>query len=247
MAITMKACIKPTRRTQYTGEWIVGRPHGHGTYHSDITNTTYVGNFDRGLRAGEGTLELHRQGITYRGSWSNDRRSGKGNETHTDIEGNIIQQYEGGWRNDMREGHGILRDYDGSIYDGLWKRGLRHGSGSFTSPCGSIRSYKGEWHQDQIHGRGIIHYHTGYIWAGLFDIGVPRGEGIMTSPNNSKLETHLSPYSLPQGRCAIWREDESGQLIKFAGQVGTDLLLRNPDKASVDVLALPPMFCLPFI
>ena len=43
---------------------------------------------------------------------------------------------------------------DGSIYEGDFHEGKRHGTGKYTYPNGD--TYEGEWHQGQKHGKGVF-------------------------------------------------------------------------------------------
>ena len=71
------------------------------------------------------------------------------------------------------------KQYDeGSVYEGEFKNGLRHGQGKYTMPDGFI--YEGTWLDDQIQGAGVARYPTGQIYEGQFKQGVPHGKGTMT-------------------------------------------------------------------
>ena len=60
--------------------------------------------------------------------------------------------YEGPYdENGQRSGVGTCKWPDGSVYEGDWLNGLRHGSGKYT--CDDY-IYIGEWQQDMRHGRG---------------------------------------------------------------------------------------------
>lgn len=52
------------------------------------------------------------------------------------------------------EGQGVYTWSDGSVYEGSWHEGLKHGWGTYSWPNGA--QYKGEWHRGllQVCGRG---------------------------------------------------------------------------------------------
>ena len=57
---------------------------------------------------------------------------------------------------------------DGTIYDGEWALGKRHGRGRFTWNKGTVleESYEGQWDRDRRHGMGSYFYPNGAIFAG---------------------------------------------------------------------------------
>merc|ERR1719446_1355513 len=60
--------------------------------------------------------------------------------------------YKGQWAGPMLHGKGVLRQTDGSWYDGNFFLGRKHGQGLFQD--GSGNRYDGEWAKDQAHGSG---------------------------------------------------------------------------------------------
>ena len=70
----------------------------------------------------------------------------------------------------------ILKQYDdGSIYEGTFKNGVRHGLATYTSPNGF--TYTGYWIDGEIEGRGKAKYPNGSIYSGQFFNGEPNGNG----------------------------------------------------------------------
>ena len=61
---------------------------------------------------------------------------------------------------------GTFAYLDGSIYDGEWKDGFRHGQGTFTYLDGSI--YVGGWMQSERHGQGTLIENNGKKYIGQF-------------------------------------------------------------------------------
>ena len=64
--------------------------------------------------------------------------------------------YNGAWEDDKREGKGVLNSFDGvKIYEGLFKKDMKHGSGvEYNLKTGS-KIFDGEWLKDQKNGEGV--------------------------------------------------------------------------------------------
>ena len=62
-------------------------------------------------------------------------------------------EYSGGFKNGKYDGKGTLLNFDGR-YEGKWKDGRRHGTGTMTFTLGG--SYRGGWKDDLFHGKGEI-------------------------------------------------------------------------------------------
>ena len=84
------------------------------------------------------------------------------------------------------ERKGVLVDYpsgnqkcshrysDGSMYEGEWKNGKRHGSGTFRSISGDV--YEGQFQQDRRHGFGKLRTSTGITYEGSWKLGIKDGQ-----------------------------------------------------------------------
>lgn len=98
---------------------------------------------------------------------------------------------------------------DGSVYNGQWARGLRHGQGSMTMRCGStyegawvkcLRTgegrmkyvtggvYQGDWLNDQPHGKGVLRLPGEGVYQGDFVNGKREGEGVMRFEDGSEYQ-----------------------------------------------------------
>lgn len=77
----------------------------------------------------------------------------------------------------MRDGYGVFETGDGQVYQGDWKRGKPHGSGSATYNDGS--DYNGEWRDGKRHGTGTMTYANGDNYQGEWDQGIKCGTGRM--------------------------------------------------------------------
>ena len=68
----------------------------------------------------------------------------------------------------------ITKQYeDGGIYEGTFKDGKQHGTGSYRLPNGYV--YEGEWVEGEIRGIGRAVFTNGSIYDGEFQRGKPEG------------------------------------------------------------------------
>ncbi len=74
----------------------------------------------------------------------------------------------------------------GAVYEGDFKKGLRHGKGTVHYPNGS--SYVGEWKKDKRHGKGEFTYANGEKHIGKYKNGVLWGKGVYTYPSGITYE-----------------------------------------------------------
>ena len=55
--------------------------------------------------------------------------------------------------NDLKHGEGKQENASGHIYEGSWKKNMRHGYGELTD--GDLNEvYTGHWRKDKRHGQG---------------------------------------------------------------------------------------------
>ena len=145
--LTIKGC------STFTGQWRDGKKHGHGVVTSTKKGeegfvlyvgqfvrdkkqgqgikafkepfSRYEGNFKDDLFHGHGVQEISRDGHSpdhYEGQFCNGHRCGSGTYTFGDSGG----VYTGQWADSKMNGRGILR-VDGSVYDGDFTDGYKHG------------------------------------------------------------------------------------------------------------------------
>ena len=67
------------------------------------------------------------------------------------------------------------QDDIGGVYEGTFRGGLQHGTGTYTLPNGY--EYKGEWVDGEISGTGVAHFPNGSVYEGTFAKGKPQGTG----------------------------------------------------------------------
>jgi hypothetical protein len=82
---------------------------------------------------------------------------------------------------------------DGSIYEGSWRDGARHGRGTFVGPLGT--RYEGQWKDGEKHGRGTITYLNGIQYSGEWQKGKRHGYGVEGRPGS-------------KGKEGYWMHDE---------------------------------------
>ena len=75
---------------------------------------------------------------------------------------------------------------DGGVYEGTFKDGLQHGTGTYTLPNGY--EYAGDWVEGEILGRGTARFPNGSIYEGEFAKGKPHGVGKITFSDGGTYE-----------------------------------------------------------
>ena len=84
--------------------------------------------------------------------------------------------YEGEWINFKPDGFGIMTFADdGSIYEGQFKDGQRHGKGKQKAE--GIAEYQGEWVNNNFEGKGVLVYADGGKYEGDFFKNKKEGYG----------------------------------------------------------------------
>ncbi|XP_005106198.1 alsin isoform X2 [Aplysia californica] len=87
--------------------------------------------------------------------------------------------YKGTWLSGKLHGLGELKWPDGSVYEGKFKVGLKHGSGVFTiqkSRGQEVR--KGTWKDGKLNGYAVVSYANGDLYEGHFQDGQRFGHGM---------------------------------------------------------------------
>ncbi len=77
---------------------------------------------------------------------------------------------------------------DGSLYEGEWRHGNRHGKGVFSNKEGV---YEGEYVDDYKEGAGVFRWaaegpSSGFVYDGAFKRGCREGRGVMTYPGGTE-------------------------------------------------------------
>ena len=92
-----------------------------------------------------------------------------------------------------QDGEVITKQYDdGSVYEGTFKDGRQHGTGTYRLPSGF--EYTGEWVEGEITGEGTARYPNGSVYVGTFLNGRPNGKGKMKS--TMKMNCHAAAKAM---------------------------------------------------
>ena len=109
----------------YTGTFLGGEPHGHGTLRFN-SGDVHEGMYSEGLRNGEGT-QTHANGDVYTGDFMDDEFNGGGTMKYASG-----KTYVGDWENGHIQGEGKMTYADGSTHEGQWSQGRPFGKGTRT-------------------------------------------------------------------------------------------------------------------
>ncbi|PNT75254.1 hypothetical protein BRADI_1g29140v3 [Brachypodium distachyon] len=125
-------------------------------------------------RAGE--LKLS-NGDIYSGALSGEIPEGSGRYIWSDS----CCMYEGEWRRGMRHGQGRTLWPSGAIYQGEYSGGYMDGEGTYVGSS----SYKGRWKLNRKHGLGLQTFPNGDIFQGSWVQGQMEGHGRYTWANGN--------------------------------------------------------------
>lgn len=140
-----KEALAISKDATYTGEVVDGKRHGHGTWRNPTE--TYVGQWFEDKEHGAGR-QSWQDGRSYEGEYVNGMFSGHGKMVWPVDDGLMI--YEGQYKDDFKNGHGKFTWPSGSVYEGGWLHGRRHGRATFRARTGQQR--QGFWHSDEFQG-----------------------------------------------------------------------------------------------
>ena len=94
-------------------------------------------------------------------------------------------EYVGAWKRGKKHGNGTYYFPNGDRYVGEWRRGKKHGDGVYFFSDGD--RYEGNWREGEKHGQGSYIFSDGDIFAGEWKNGKAHGSGTFTYPDGSKL------------------------------------------------------------
>ena len=83
--------------------------------------------------------------------------------TGTDAPG-VERSYEGNFRKGRKHGQGTFTWADGGRYEGQFYEGKKQGLGAYVWANGS--KYEGQWHEDEMHGDGTFTAASGWCFKG---------------------------------------------------------------------------------
>ena len=189
-------------KRRYTGQWMEDRMEGKGTF-TFKDGSTYDGDFVNWKFDGFG-LRKYATGGSYEGYWQADNQNGQGTYTYADGkswtgefkddkmwtgEGFLYyftdgkpngKTFEGTLVEGKYQGYGVFHYANGSVYEGQWDKGLRHGQGKYTygDDGEHKRTYVGQWTEDRMEGKGIFTYKDGSTYEGDFVDWKFEGHGV---------------------------------------------------------------------
>jgi len=106
-----------------------------------------------------------------------------------------------------------MRYADGGVFDGLWEKDHRHGSGHMTYKDGA--SYQGDWKDDSRFGDGILHLANGSNYKGEFRNDIPEGDGTLNDVDEQS--TYMGQFKAGlrsgTGKCEYHKTGD-----KFSGE-----------------------------
>jgi len=129
----------------FSGQWLGGKPHGHGQCVYEKEKATYTGMWEEGLWSGEGTL-VTETGYLIRNQFKEGKLYGEGARNFKS--GKTLT---GKWINNELV-VGKCANADGTIYEGEWLGGRPHGQGVKTIQGG--KRYEGMFSLGRPWGTG---------------------------------------------------------------------------------------------
>ncbi|GET89504.1 hypothetical protein, conserved [Leishmania tarentolae] len=188
-------CKRYQQGDRYGGDWVNGTFHGNGVL---VTSSfTYHGTWIKGEMQGKGTISYTRKYVDYRprntnGSGDSESVSklllkGLSYVSPFELVGTAAapKEYIGDFdAKHYRHGMGLMRYYNGDVYEGEWRDNCRHGRGKLRKVDGEV--YDGDWVFDQRHGNGKIMYPNGSLFKGSMECNQRNGEGIMRFANGDE-------------------------------------------------------------
>lgn len=89
------------------------------------------------------------------------------------------------YKKDDQRRYGKFSYNDGSMYEGWWSDGTRHGVGTWTHMG---NKYVGEWKNNKKNGQGTMSYFTASSYKGSWKDDAPSGVGTFTDPYGNVYE-----------------------------------------------------------
>ncbi|MBF0623349.1 MAG: hypothetical protein HQL82_00930 [Magnetococcales bacterium] len=118
-------------------------------------------------------------------------------------------------KGNCHNGYGEARFVNGNLYRGQYRKGRKHGRGTFIWRDG--RMYDGQWRDGRMNGPGVMTFPLGGRFEGNFVEDRKEGRGRYTWPNGGVYEGEFKndkrhgpgAYTDPEGRTlrCLWCED----------------------------------------
>lgn len=195
----------------YEGSWKNGLKHGDGALQIPDLNEIYNQTWKKGILKYGKDIERNQNGdIVFNGEYKNDQRNGYGMERQEN--GSIFNGY---WRKGLKHGNGVLYDSD-KTYNQTWKRGIiKHGMVLERNQNGAV-IYEGEYRNNKRDGSGTEYQENGNVYNGKWKFGLRHGEGVLHDVQLG--ETYHQTWSygiIKQG--TVVEKDQNGNVI-FKGE-----------------------------
>ncbi len=100
-------------------------------------------------------------------------------------QGLLSSRYEGNWKRGEKHGKGTYFFPNGDRYEGKWLNGKQHGEGTYF--FSNKDRYDGKWEVGEKHGQGTYFFSTGDSFMGQWKNGKPHGKGVYTYPSGEKI------------------------------------------------------------
>ena len=186
---------------RYVGEFQENLKHGQGKEFY-ANGGWYFGQFENDERSGEGEgLVFYSETSYYKGQLLNNMKHGKG-----EFVTNNGTKYVGLWDEDTMDcENGIWTCFNGSKYNGGWKRHKFHGYGEYVGQDGN--KYNGMFELNKRHGEGEFYMTNGDVYKGEFLHNKFNGQGILENNKESKIIEGTWVDGLLNGIVTVKTED----------------------------------------
>jgi hypothetical protein len=190
----------------YEGEWMGDKEHGTGTLvTSDRKRVIYRGDFEKGRIHGRGVYNYYSSPHHTSAALAHKNNKAVGGKKANTATFSLPplekeSRYEGEFRESLRHGTGTYYLPDGSVYNGNFKDNDFSGWGMFTWPDGSV--YNGDWKDGKRHGPGVLRASDGFIYEGTWVTNTMEGRGTAKYPLGQEYNGMFS-QGRREGRGAI--------------------------------------------
>jgi hypothetical protein len=191
-----RGVLRMTGGTVYEGDFKNNHRHGRGTLRF-LDGTTLTCLFTNNS-SGPGLVVLERQdGSRYEGEYdhANNLIEGRGKATYPN--GSV---YEGMWHKGVIDGEGVYKLANGDVQTGTFAQGLLTGTGSIEYASGA--KYTGAFTAGTLSGFGTAVYANGNVYEGEYLGNAAHGAGKLTSSDGRVLEGQWEANTL-NGECSF--------------------------------------------
>eukprot|EP01132_Coremiostelium_polycephalum_P002575 gene2575-3189_t len=146
----------------YDGDWKEDRRDGSGRFDDSSTGVSHVGEWRDDLRHGPGVYANKKLNIELKGIWEEDQLV-FGHEVNTET----LVEYYGQYKQDRWNGKGKVSFPNGTLYEGGFQMGIRHGNGTHYT---EEQFFECVWDQGKPNGLGRLGY-EGWLCEGIWKDG----------------------------------------------------------------------------